>query len=98
LTEGNTNRIQAGLQQLTGQPIPVRLEMVSGPLAGATVTPASSQSANPAVERRKTLMTLPLFQKANEVLGAQIWHLDEEFNPEAQPKPTSSAPEETEEN
>jgi hypothetical protein len=53
---------------------------------------------NPVVERRKLLMTLPLFRKANEVLGAQIWHLDEEFNPAATPKTNNSAAQDTEEN
>ena len=44
-------------------------------------------------------MTLPLFKKANEALGAQIWHLDDEFNPEAKPKPSNSGKtEDTEEN
>ena len=28
-------------------------------------------------------MGLPLFRKAGEALGAQIWHVDDDFNPVA---------------
>ena len=28
-------------------------------------------------------MSLPLFRKAGEVLGAQIWHVDDGFDPVA---------------
>jgi len=31
-------------------------------------------------------MDLPLFRKAGEALGAQIWHVDDEFNPAAPPR------------
>jgi hypothetical protein len=30
-------------------------------------------------------MGLPLFKKAADVLGAQIWHMDDDFNPAAPP-------------
>ncbi len=96
-TEGNTLRIQDGLQKLTGQPITVRLEMVSGATSGSPVQTADNPSVNPAVERRKLLMTLPLFRKASEALGAQIWHVDEDFNPVAPPKPSTTTPEDSDE-
>jgi hypothetical protein len=40
-------------------------------------------------------MDLPLFKKAGEVLGAQIWHVDHEFNPlAAKPPERPPSPEE----
>jgi hypothetical protein len=46
-------------------------------------------------DRKKQLMWLPLFRKAGEALGAQIWHVDEDFNPAvpsrtAGPNPTDT--------
>jgi hypothetical protein len=50
-------------------------------------------TANRSGERRKQLMGLPLFKKAGESLGAQIWHVDEDFNPTTPPQPaTDPAP------
>jgi len=96
-TEGNTLRIQDGLQKLTGQVVSVRMEVVSGVSSAVADQATRNASANPATERRKLLMTLPLFRKASEVLGAQIWHMDEEFNPDAPPKPSSSITEDLDE-
>jgi DNA polymerase-3 subunit gamma/tau len=89
-TEGNTLRIQEGLQKITGQQINIRMEVVSVVVSGVPAQAVKNASANPVTERRKMLMTLPLFRKASEVLGAQIWHVDEDFNPDAPPKPASS--------
>ena len=43
-------------------------------------------------------MGLPLFKRANTALGAQIWHVDEEFNPEAAPRKKEAATSEADEN
>jgi hypothetical protein len=40
-------------------------------------------------DRKRALSALPLFRKASEALGAQIWHVDDEFNPAAPPRPTA---------
>lgn len=37
-------------------------------------------------DRKKHLMSLPLFAKASETFGAQIWHVDDEFDPAAKPR------------
>jgi hypothetical protein len=73
------------------------MESVTGAVAGIPAQPAKTVSVNPATERRKHLMALPLFRKASEVLGAQIWLVDDEFNPDAQPKPASAANDDPEE-
>ena len=49
----------------------------------------SSPGSQPA-DLKKQLMNLPIFRKANEALGAQIWHVDDEFNPVAPPRPTAN--------
>jgi hypothetical protein len=49
-------------------------------------------------------MGLPLFKKAGDTLGAQIWHVDDEFNPAArsrgakteEPRPEPDTESETE--
>ena len=40
-------------------------------------------------DRKKSLAALPLFKKAGEALGAQIWHVDDDFNPVA-PRPAKA--------
>ena len=82
-TEQNVARMQEVLGRVTGKPGLVRVELVSGSPA-STSRPAAPPS-NPAAERKKQLMALPLFKKAAEALGAQIWHMDEDFNPNASP-------------
>jgi len=61
-------------------------------------TPGNSQEHSTARRESssgaaKRLMTLPLFKKAGDTLGAQIWHVDDEFNPDAPPKPTTATTE-----
>ena len=48
-------------------------------------TAAPPQPSAP--DRKKQLMGLPLFRRANETLGAQIWHVDDGFNPVPVQKP-----------
>jgi DNA polymerase-3 subunit gamma/tau len=93
--EENLRRIAEILERECGRPIQVNCELVTGSL------PTSSQDSNGAMgtprptqtgDRKKLLMGLPLFRKAGEALGAQIWHVDDDFNPVAAPRP-AAAPE-----
>ncbi len=81
--EMNRAKITESLRRIVGPGAMIKLERVAGPaptqMTRTTETPARSQAA----ERRKQLMDLPLFKKASESLGAQIWHVDEAFNPNA---------------
>ncbi|HJZ56909.1 MAG TPA: hypothetical protein VKE74_18210, partial [Gemmataceae bacterium] len=90
-SEANLDRLQDALRKITGQPLTIRVEPVGGP-APPPRRPESSP-AGPAADRRKRLMELPLFKKAGEALGAQIWHVDDGFNPvsarPAGPQPTA---------
>ncbi|MDB5312879.1 MAG: dnaX 1 [Gemmataceae bacterium] len=93
-TEFNVQKLQDVLRKLTGQPGTIRIDLVSGPVpvvAKPVVTPAPA----PAADRKKQLMGLPLFKKAADALGAQIWHMDDDFNPNAAP-PKPVVPTETE--
>jgi DNA polymerase-3 subunit gamma/tau len=96
-TEVNTARIQDALQKITGQRIAIQLEVSSGSITGEPAQPTSNPPINPAIERKKLLMSLPIFRKASEALGAQIWHVDEDFDPNAQPKLNTSKLEDAEE-
>jgi DNA polymerase-3 subunit gamma/tau len=79
-TDGNTRRIAEALAHLTGRPVTVRFDLAAGP----PTIPRPVAPGQPA-DRKKQLGSLPLFKRAGEVLGAQIWHVDEEFNPAAAP-------------
>ncbi|VTT96659.1 dna polymerase iii subunit gamma tau : DNA polymerase III, subunit gamma/tau OS=Singulisphaera acidiphila (strain ATCC BAA-1392 / DSM 18658 / VKM B-2454 / MOB10) GN=Sinac_1310 PE=4 SV=1: DNA_pol3_delta2: DNA_pol3_gamma3 [Gemmataceae bacterium] len=84
-TESNTRRIEEVLKAVTGSPAQVRLERVAG--AGSKNGAADAGvSVVGAADRKKQLMNLPLFQKASQMLGAQIWHVDDEFDPAAPPR------------
>jgi hypothetical protein len=48
-----------------------------------------------ASDRKKQLMGLPLFRKAGEALGAQIWHVDDDFNPVAPSRTANGNPQDT---
>jgi len=94
-SESNTRRIEDALARLTGQPAQVRVEQASGATThvGANGT-AAANTPPTGLDRKKQLMTLPFFQKAGESLGAQIWHVDDEFNPAAPPRaPKTVTPE-----
>jgi DNA polymerase-3 subunit gamma/tau len=82
--EANVQRIQDALKRVTGQTITVRFETD----ASAAVAPGTNGvSAAPApADRKRSLSALPLFKKASEALGAQIWHVDDDFNPIAPPR------------
>ena len=100
-TEGSTQRIQDSLRRVTGQTIAVRFELDSNTAARPAGAPAAANLATVApTERKRSLTTLPLFKKAAETLGAQIWHVDDDFNPiapTAQPKADKDSDADTDE-
>ncbi|HEX4610019.1 MAG TPA: DNA polymerase III subunit gamma/tau [Urbifossiella sp.] len=82
-SELGVQRVQDALKRVTGQPIVVRFE---SPPSGATEDagrPTTTPVVASAAERKKSLMTLPLFKKAADALGAQVWHVDDAFDPAA---------------
>jgi DNA polymerase-3 subunit gamma/tau len=81
--ESNIQRIVDSLHHLTGKAWTVRLETDTS----VPDEPAATSNAPVAAiaDRKKALMGLPLFKKASEALGAQIWHVDEDFNPASRP-------------
>jgi hypothetical protein len=84
--EAGLQRIQESLRRVTGQVVQVRVEVDSrakGP-EQAAATPVATLSQ--AGDRKKHLQSLPLFKKASQALGAQIWHVDDDFNPVAPPR------------
>jgi DNA polymerase-3 subunit gamma/tau len=87
-SEGNTRRIADALTRLTGQPARVRFDQATGPAQTIPDSPTGGLAS--AADRKKQLMGLPIFKKAGEALGAQIWHVDDEFNPAAPPRLTES--------
>jgi hypothetical protein len=91
LNEANTQRIRETLSLILGQPAGVRFECVSA--AGTTTSPPGGGSApvTPADHRRQ-LQNLPMFRRAWESLGAQISHVDDDFNPHALPRKQTEPP------
>jgi DNA polymerase-3 subunit gamma/tau len=91
--EENIHRIEEALLKECGRPITVSCEIVIDRDAGPTSGPAAANGGPrvlQASDRRKQLMGLPLFRKAGEALGAQIWHVDDDFNPVAPAQPTNN--------
>jgi len=88
-SEASTRRIQDVLASITGMPAMVRVERT-----GAANGQPEIQTVAPATpaDHKKRLMELPLFQKASEALGAQIWHVDDEFDPTAQTRTSTASP------
>ena len=83
-TEQNLQKLQEALKKLLGKPATVRIDSVGGPNPMAAKT-APAASAAPAGDRKRQLQGLPFFKRAAESLGAQVWHVDEGFNPAAVP-------------
>jgi len=91
-TELNVQRTQEFLRKLTGQPVTIRVELVGTPASEAAKPAAAAPPVSQANERRKQLMGLPLFKKAADALGAQIWHVDDAFDPAAAPPQPAARP------
>jgi DNA polymerase III subunit gamma/tau len=90
-TEQGVQRVQDALKRVTGQPVVVRFDAPPSGPATAEGTAAQKPQAASAAERKKSLMTLPMFQKAADALGAQLWHVDDAFDPAAV-APVASTP------
>jgi DNA polymerase III subunit gamma/tau len=87
-TESNAKRIEEALAKLIGQSAQVRFDQAtSAPVSRQT----APQKAHGGGDRKKRLMDLPMFKKASEALGAQIWHLDDDFDPNGQVRPSASS-------
>jgi DNA polymerase-3 subunit gamma/tau len=93
--EENIRRIEETLERECGQPINVVCDLVTGPAPASPQTSNGPPRAAQTGDRKKQLMELPLFRKAGEALGAQIWHVDDDFNPIAPPRPATSPDSET---
>jgi hypothetical protein len=84
--------VQDALKRVTGQGVVVRFDAPpSGPVP-ADEPRAPAVSATSAAERKKSLLTLPLFKKAADALGAQVWHVDDAFDPAAAARPAAGTP------
>jgi DNA polymerase-3 subunit gamma/tau len=82
-SEASVEVVRAALRRLTRKEWSVRVEQT----AGAADPPPVAASAR---SERKDLLQLPLFQRAAEVLAAQLMRVEDGFNPRA--KPAESAP------
>lgn len=79
-SEQNLLKLTEALKKLLGKPAVVKIEAVGGTPPQGTNRPAAN-GVPPADRGKRQLQGLPFFQKAAESLGAQIWHVDEGFNP-----------------
>ncbi len=93
-TELGQQRVQDALRRVTGQPVVVRFD---APPSGATADLPTRPVAVSASERKKSLMTLPFFQKAADALGAQLWHVDDAFDPSTAEPQTATQADDTDE-
>jgi DNA polymerase-3 subunit gamma/tau len=84
-TDDNTRRIQDALSRVIGRPAVVRIEEL-------TSDPRPAASSAVVRDRKAEVMRLPLFRKAGEALGAQVWHLDDAFDPAARPPTPADRP------
>jgi hypothetical protein len=90
--EPSLARIREAVRTACGRPVEIRVRLVDVPRSEkANSTPL----VNPAADKKRALMELPLFRRAAESLGAQIWHLDDAFNPEAAPVSEAAAVEDS---
>lgn len=83
-SEASLLRFQDALKRVTGQPISVRVEIDRNP--NAQPLGGTQALAQAPTERKRSLASLPMFKKASDALGAQIWHVDDDFDPSAPPK------------
>jgi DNA polymerase-3 subunit gamma/tau len=79
----NVERVEEALKKIAGRPWVIRIESSSRPEDQAEVRAANGEEASPAAgsSRRQRLEAAqkPLVRKVMEVMGAQIFHVDEGF-------------------
>jgi DNA polymerase-3 subunit gamma/tau len=91
-SELNLQKIQDALGKLLGGPARVRIDSVGGTPPPEPVRPTAGPANNgPPSDRKRTLQTLPFFKKAADALNAQIWSIDDGFNPVAAPPAAAAA-------
>jgi len=92
-SEQNLQKLTEALKKLTGKPAVVKIEAVGGTAPAPAARPvANGGPAAPSGDRGKRhLLGLPFFRKAADALGAQIWHVDEGFNPASVPAAAPAA-------
>ncbi len=88
--EANTLRFVNAIKHVTGQSVSVRFETDRSATAKPAIAAHPSAAAPAPTEVKRSIASLPMFKKANEVFGAQIWHVDDDFNPNAPPKPAAT--------
>jgi DNA polymerase III subunit gamma/tau len=87
-------RIEPILSRVVGQPCTVRVDAVKDeaePEGQAALAPATPQPATGRKQVRERVRQIPQVQKARDVLGAEILHVDPEFGETAAPAQDSTA-------
>jgi DNA polymerase-3 subunit gamma/tau len=79
-TDLGQERVADAVRRVTGQPTTVRFDP---PPSGPTPTPRPDAPASNTAGRKKALLARPFFKKAADVLGAQVSHVDDAFDPTA---------------
>jgi DNA polymerase-3 subunit gamma/tau len=93
-SESGVQRIQDILRRVTGQTVTVRVEFDRTAVAPERNGNTAPSPPPAPMDKKKSLAALPLFKKASEALGAQIWHVDDDFNPTAPPTAPRAAKDE----
>ncbi|MFM8274322.1 MAG: hypothetical protein ACKODX_18600, partial [Gemmata sp.] len=85
--EANAQRLANAFRHLTGQLVSLRFELDRSATAQPVNTGSRTAALPAPTEIKRSLASLPIFKRASELMGAQIWHVDDDFNPNAPPKP-----------
>ena len=72
---------------MTGQTVTVRFDLDRSAVAPERNGSRSAPPPAAPTDKKRSLASLPLFKKASEALGAQIWHVDDDFSPITAPRP-----------
>jgi DNA polymerase-3 subunit gamma/tau len=92
-TDRNQDTLRRALRHVSGGEWAVRVDLKpNGPANGvgkATTAPAPLAPASHTHKGRNALLALPLFQAAQEVLGAQLMRVDDGFDPTPTPASTT---------
>jgi DNA polymerase-3 subunit gamma/tau len=81
--ERNLDTLRRALKQVTGGEWTVRPELTAAPSANGHHRPPADATPR----RRNDLMTLPFFEAAKDVLGAQLMRMDDGFDPTTATEP-----------